>query len=91
MQPERYPCFDLAISAGRAGGTAPAALSAADEVAVQSFLDGAIRFTDIYRVVAQTLDEHQNQPHPALDDILDADRRASARAGAIAAAIAASR
>ena len=91
LQPERYPCFDLAIAAGRAGGTAPAALSAADEVAVQSFLDGAIRFTDIYRVVAQTLDEHQNQPNPALDDILDADRWASARAAAVAAAMAGSR
>ena len=90
LQPERYPCFDLAIAAGQAGGTAPAALSAADEVAVQSFLDGAIRFTDIYRVVAQTLDEHQNQPNPALDDILDADRQASAHASAIAAAIAGS-
>ena len=91
LQPERYPCFDLAIAAGRAGGTAPAALSAADEIAVQSFLDGAIRFTDIYRVVAQTLDEHQNQPNPALDDILDADRWASARAAAIATAMAGSR
>ena len=89
MQPERYPCFDLAIAAGRQGGTAPAVLSAADEVAVQSFLDGVIGFTDIYRVVAQTLEEHQQQvrPNPALDDILAADRWGSARAGEIAAAV----
>ena len=87
MQPERYPCFDLAIAAGRQGGTAPAVLSAADEVAVQAFLDGVIGFTDIYRVVAQTLDEHQVRPNPALDDILDADRWGSARAGEIAVAV----
>ena len=87
LEPERYPCFDLAIAAGRQGGTAPAVLSAADEVAVQAFLDGVIRFTDIYRVVAQTLEEHQNRTTPGLDDILDADRWGSARAGEIAVAI----
>ena len=89
LESERYPCFDLAIAAGREGGTAPAVLSAADEVAVQAFLDGVIRFTDIYRVVAQTLEEHQNRnrTNPGLDEILDADRWGSARAGEIAVAV----
>ena len=88
LQPERYPCFDLAIAAGRAGGTAPAALSAADEVAVAVFLKGGIGFTDIYRVVAKVLNELKNQPAPDLDAILEADRWASARAGEIAASLA---
>ena len=50
---ERYPCFGLAVAAGRSGGTAPTVLSAADEVAVQAFLQGSIGFTGIYRVVEQ--------------------------------------
>ena len=84
MESERYPCFDLAISAGRAGGTMPTVLSAADEVAVSAFLQGKIGFTGIYRVVEQTLAEHNNNPEPGLDDIVEADRWANARAEAIA-------
>lgn len=85
LQPERYPCFDLAIAAGRAGGTAPAVLSAADEVAVQAFLKGGIGFTGIYRVVERVLGEHHTQPAPDLDAIIQADRWANARAAEIAA------
>jgi 1-deoxy-D-xylulose-5-phosphate reductoisomerase len=88
LLPERYPCFDLAVSAGQQGGTSPAVLSAADEVAVGSFLRGSIGFTDIYRVVDQVLAQHQNQPEPDLDAIVDADRWASVRAGEIAATLA---
>ena len=88
LQPERYPCFGLAITAGQEGGTTPAVLSAADEVAVESFLRGSIGFTDIYRVVEKVLAQHQNQPNPELDAIIDADRWAGKRAGEIAAALA---
>ncbi|CAI8019125.1 1-deoxy-D-xylulose 5-phosphate reductoisomerase [Geodia barretti] len=88
LQPERYPCFGLAITAGQEGGTIPAVLSAADEVAVESFLRGSIGFTDIYRVVEKVLAQHQNQPNPELDAIIDADRWAGKRAGEIAAALA---
>ena len=84
LQPERYPCFDLAVAAGRAGGTAPTVLSAADEVAVQAFLRGSIGFTGIYRVVEQVLGEHHAQPAPDLDAIIEADRWANARAAEIA-------
>ena len=84
LQPERYPCFDLAISAGRAGGTAPAALSAADEVAVDAFLKGKIPFTDIYRVVERVLAEHNNHPEPDLEAIQAADRWANVRARELA-------
>ncbi|MCL2503873.1 MAG: 1-deoxy-D-xylulose-5-phosphate reductoisomerase [Coriobacteriia bacterium] len=51
-----FGCFDLAVSAGRAGGTAPATLNAANEVAVAAFLGARIGFTDIERVVASVLD-----------------------------------
>ena len=84
MEPERFPCFDLAVSAGRAGGTAPAALSAADEVAVSAFLQGKIGFTGIFGVVEQVLAEHDSQADPDLDAIREADRWANARALEIA-------
>lgn len=69
----RYPCFRLALEAGRKGMTYPAALSAADEVAVEMFLGGAIGFTDIPAVVEWTLSRHEPAATPALDDILEAD------------------
>ena len=84
MQPERFPCFGLAVAAGQAGGTMPTVLSAADEVAVQAFLSGKIGFTDIYRLVEQVLGEHQSQDSPDLDAIVEADRWANARAAEIA-------
>jgi 1-deoxy-D-xylulose-5-phosphate reductoisomerase len=84
LEPKRFPCFDLAVSAGKTGGTMPAVLSAADEVAVQAFLSGSIGFTDIYRLVDRVLSEHNPQPSPNLDAILDADRWANRRAAEIA-------
>ena len=83
LEPKRFPCFDLAVSAGKAGGTMPAVLSAADEVAVQAFLAGSIRYTDIYRLVERVLGEHVPQPSPGLDAIVDADRWANLRAAEI--------
>ena len=83
LEPKRYPCFDLAVSAGKTGGTMPAVLSAADEVAVQSFLAGSIRYTDIYRLVERVLTEHVPQPSPDLDAIVEADRWANLRAAEI--------
>ena len=83
LEPKRFPCFDLAVSAGKAGGTMPAVLSAADEVAVQSFLAGSIRYTDIYRLVERVLGEHVSQPSPDLDAIVEADRWANLRAAEI--------
>ena len=61
----------------------PAALSAADEVAVQAFLAGSIRYTDIYRLVERVLGEHVSQPSPDLDAIVEADRWANLRAAEI--------
>lgn len=70
---ERYPALRLVLEAGRAGGTYPAVLSAADEVAVEAFLAGQIPFTAIPEVVAATLEGHTSCALPKLDDILEAD------------------
>lgn len=69
----RYPCLRLALDAGAKGGTWPAVLAAADEVAVEQFALGAIRFTDIAKVVDATLSAHDGSADPSLDEILAAD------------------
>ena len=80
LEPARYPCFSLAIEAGRKGGTYPAVLSAADEVAVQAFLDGKISYGGIHRLVEQILAEHEPLPGEDASEVLEADAWASARA-----------
>jgi 1-deoxy-D-xylulose-5-phosphate reductoisomerase len=80
MEPGRFPCFELAVSAGKQGGTYPAALSASDEVAVQAFLDSKIGFTDIPKVIDRVLTEHDSQPGDKVEDFLEADRWATVRA-----------
>ena len=84
LEPARYPCFSLAIEAGRKGGTYPAALSAADEVAVQAFLDGKISYGGIHRLVEQILSEHEPLPGEDASEVLEADAWASARAAELA-------
>jgi len=78
---DAFPCLDLAYAAGRMGGTAPAALSAANEVAVESFLAGRIAWTDIARVVEAVLSIHNGDDDPDLDAVLEADAWARAAAG----------
>jgi 1-deoxy-D-xylulose-5-phosphate reductoisomerase len=78
---ERFPCLDLAFRALRAGGAAPAALNAANEVAGRAFLDGKVRFSDIPVVIAHTLDRHAGDPGSSLDELIRADRRARETAG----------
>ncbi|CAK0766009.1 1-deoxy-D-xylulose 5-phosphate reductoisomerase [Gammaproteobacteria bacterium] len=69
----RFPCLDLAYQALRRGGTAPAVLNAANEVAVGNFLDRRIRFTDIARVVEATLTAISIQDANDLADVFAAD------------------
>lgn len=71
----KYPCMQLAYAAGRAGGSMPAVLNAANEQAVELFLNEQIEFLDIPRLIEQVCDRHHahNQPNPTLDDILAAD------------------
>jgi len=68
-----FPCLKLAIEAGKKGGTYPAVLCGADEVAVGLFLSGRIKFTDIARLVEQALEKHKVISHPTLEEILAAD------------------
>jgi 1-deoxy-D-xylulose-5-phosphate reductoisomerase len=77
----RFPCLGLAYDALRLGGTAPAILSAANEVAVEAFLGGRLRYTAIARVVAQTLDRVARGPADELAAVLDADAHARCAAG----------
>ncbi|MYC35350.1 MAG: 1-deoxy-D-xylulose-5-phosphate reductoisomerase [Chloroflexi bacterium] len=80
LESVRYPCFSLAVEAGRKGGTYPAVLSAADEVAVQAFLDGRISYGGIHRLVERILAEHDPLPGEDAGEVLEADAWASARA-----------
>jgi len=73
---DAFPCLKLAIEAGKKGGTCPAALCAADEVAVELFLSKRIKFTDIPQLVGQALEEHKSIAHPTLEEILAADSQA---------------
>lgn len=91
LEPERYPCFGLALAAARQEQTYPAVLSAADEVAVDAFLKGQIGFGDIYRVLAATLEAHRPTPGATVAELLAADAWATAQAGEVAQQIAAGR
>ena len=73
---ERFPCIALAYRALRAGGTLAAAMNAANEVAVQAFLDEEIALTDIPRVIKRVMDEHETRPVSNLDVVLETDRDA---------------
>jgi len=77
---ERFPCLKLAYRALEAGGSAPALLNAANEVAVARFLDRDIGFTDIPRVIERVLERCRVTPIEELDDVLaaDADARSCA-------------
>ncbi|MGA6098971.1 1-deoxy-D-xylulose-5-phosphate reductoisomerase [Stutzerimonas marianensis] len=72
----RFPCLRIAREAAVAGGTAPAMLNAANEVAVDAFLGGRIRFTEIASIIEHVLDTEPAAPAFSLDDILAADMRA---------------
>jgi 1-deoxy-D-xylulose-5-phosphate reductoisomerase len=75
-----FPCLELAFEAGRTGGTAPAWLSAANEVAVDAFLAERIPFSEIPRVVESVLTSHDGGKGETLRGVLEGDRTARARA-----------
>jgi 1-deoxy-D-xylulose-5-phosphate reductoisomerase len=70
---ERFPAIELARRAGEVGGTLPAVLNAANEVAVEAFVNRKINFPQITETVRRTMDAHQVVSHPTLDQILAAD------------------
>lgn len=82
IQPAAVPAFAVGVAAGKAGGTAPCAVNAADEVAVQAFLDGAIPLGRLPDVLARVLDGHRVEPVESLAQLetVDARAREAARA-----------
>jgi 1-deoxy-D-xylulose-5-phosphate reductoisomerase len=84
-QPDRlaFRCLDLAYEAARLGDTGPATLSAANEVAVDAFLDGRIAWADIPDVIEQALEHDPGIPAESLEVVLEADRQARVNAATI--------
>jgi 1-deoxy-D-xylulose-5-phosphate reductoisomerase len=78
-----FPCLHLGYTAGRTGGTATAVLNAADEVAVDAFLSGRIRFTGIAAVVGRVLASHDARVPESIEDVLDADSWARSEASKV--------
>ena len=74
--PAKYPCMDLAYAAGRAGGTMPAVLNAANEEAVAQFLEEKIHFLDIPKMIEGACEQHKPDlaANPCLDDVLAVDQ-----------------
>ena len=83
LEAERYPCFHMALEIARRGGTWPAALCGADDMAVQLFISGHIGFLEIGTVIQEALKEHQNVTEPSLADIVAAAAWARARVAEI--------
>ncbi|MGD9976063.1 MAG: 1-deoxy-D-xylulose-5-phosphate reductoisomerase, partial [Desulfatirhabdiaceae bacterium] len=71
---DRFPCLQLALDACHTGGTLPAVMNAANEAAVQAFLNREIPFTDIPKRIDRTMQRHPVRQNPSLDDILHADQ-----------------
>jgi 1-deoxy-D-xylulose-5-phosphate reductoisomerase len=80
---KRYPALGLAYGALREGGTMPAVLNAANEVAVQAFLDGRIGFRDIHRVIDRTMQRHEATRPRDIGEILNVDRWARENASSL--------
>ena len=70
-----FPCLKYAYEAGKTGGTTPAVLNAANEIAVSAFLKDQIKFLDIPRLIKKMMDEHNVIKNPDLDEILDVDKK----------------
>jgi 1-deoxy-D-xylulose-5-phosphate reductoisomerase len=75
-----FPALNLARSAGETGGTLPAVMNAANEIAVTAFLDRQVPFPRIWQTVHEVMDQHTSVAHPDLDEILRADQWARAEA-----------
>ncbi|HTR96834.1 MAG TPA: 1-deoxy-D-xylulose-5-phosphate reductoisomerase [Candidatus Acidoferrales bacterium] len=73
IDPARHPAYACALAAGHAGGTAPCALNAADEVAVQAFLDGAVTLGQVPELIARVLERHRPEPVESLEQLRSVD------------------
>ena len=83
--PVGFPALALGYEAGRQGGSSPAVFNAADEVAVEAFLQGRLGFTGIARVIAGTMESVANVQLSGLEDVIEVDRQARAVAAAMIA------
>ncbi len=68
-----FPCLNLAYEALKTGGSMPAVLNAADEIAVEAFLAGKVKFNNIYEIIKKIMDAHNVVPINSIDDVLEAD------------------
>lgn len=75
---DKFPCFNLALTAGKKGGTMPAVMNAANEAAVNNFLNKTIKFDKIAYYVAQAMKQHKVIKKPGIDQVLRADLEARA-------------
>ena len=85
---DRFPCLSLGYESLRIGGTMPATMNAANEIAVEAFLNGGIRFTDIAGIIRSTMDLHTTKDIESLEDALEADRWAREKAESLVVALA---
>jgi 1-deoxy-D-xylulose-5-phosphate reductoisomerase len=70
---KKFPCLDIAYKALRCGGTVPCTMNAANEVAVQAFLCGRLRYVDIYALISETIEKTGEIKRPSLDDYMEMD------------------
>ncbi|MEX0946069.1 MAG: 1-deoxy-D-xylulose-5-phosphate reductoisomerase [Acidimicrobiia bacterium] len=84
---KRFPCLGLGYDAGRAGGSAPAVFNAADEIAVEAFLQGRLGFTGISRVVASTLEAVAWRELAEVEAVMEVDREARQTAASLIAGV----
>lgn len=84
---DRFPCLNLGYESLRIGGTMPAAMNAANEVAVDAFLNGGLRFIEIADVIRNTMHAHPHREITGLEDALEADRWAREKAGSLVHAL----
>ena len=84
---DRFPCLNLGYESLRVGGTMPAAMNAANEVAVEAFLNGGVRFIEIADIIRSTMEAHTQREITGLDDALEADRWAREKAESLVHAL----
>jgi 1-deoxy-D-xylulose-5-phosphate reductoisomerase len=84
---KRFPCLGLGYDAGRAGGSAPAVFNAADEIAVEAFLQGRLGFTGIPRVIALTLEAVAWRELAEVEAVMEVDREARQTAASLIAGV----
>jgi 1-deoxy-D-xylulose-5-phosphate reductoisomerase len=72
---DKFECLDLAYRALNSGGNAPCILNAANEVAVEKFLTGKIRFSEIAKIINEAMNKIEHQTNPSLDEIIECDKR----------------